>query len=261
MGKLDGRVCIVTGAARGIGKAIGLRLAEEGAKVVFADIDGQEAEVAAAEAHRRGSLASALQVDVTSRKSIQDLIKRTVSAFGRLDVMFNNAGIFRTELFLEASEENWEKLMRVNVLGVMLGTIEAAKQMIAQGGGGKIVNTTSQAAKNAHPICASYSASKAGVVAFTQAAAKELAKYKISVNAIAPGIVATPMWAQIDREILALGLSSELGQATQAAGAATLLGRPAEPEEIAGTCVFLASSDSDVIIGQTINVCGGMIFW
>jgi len=175
MGKLDGRVCIVTGAARGIGKAIGLRLAEEGAKVVFADIDGQEAEAAVTEARRKGGLAIDVQVDITSRESIRGLIGRTVCTFGKLDVMFNNAGIFRTELFLEASEENWEKLMRVNLLGVMLGTVEAARQMIAQGGGGKIINTTSVAGKLAHPLCASYSASKAGVAAFTQAAAKALA--------------------------------------------------------------------------------------
>ena len=139
--RVTGKVCIVTGAARGIGEAIGLRLASEGASVVFADINAGDAERAAVNCRVQAGRAISAKVDVSKRDEVKALIDKTVAEFGRLDVMFNNAGVNKPQDFLETTEENWHWIMNINGLGVLIGIQEAAKQMIKQGGGGKIVNT------------------------------------------------------------------------------------------------------------------------
>ena len=256
---LKGKTCIVTGAGRGIGKAIGMRMASDGASIVFADINTAEVEATANEARKSGFKSLGVSVDVGDRKAVQAMIARTVAEFGRLDIIFNNAGINKIQPFMETTEDNWDRIMRVNALGVLICTQEAAKQMIAQGGGGKIINTASIAGRQGYANVAPYCASKSSVISLTQSAARELAKHKITVNSFAPGVVDTPLWAQIDREHIEIGETTQPGEAMKNFAAGILLGRVSTPEDITGLASFLASSNSDYITGQTIVVDGGMI--
>ena len=246
-GELEGRSVIVTGAARGIGAAIA------------ADLDRAGAERVAAGIAERGGEARAFGVDVADRASVRALVEGVAEAFGRLDVMFNNAGISKTLPFMETDEADFERIMRVNGLGVMIGTQEAARRMIAQGGGGKIVNTASIAGKQGYPLFAAYCASKFAVVGLTQAAARALAEHRITVNCFAPGVVRTELWQQLDGEFMALGITQAAGQAIDDFSASILAGRASLPADIVGTTTFLASSASDYITGQTLMVDGGMV--
>jgi meso-butanediol dehydrogenase / (S,S)-butanediol dehydrogenase / diacetyl reductase len=256
MGKLDGRTCVVTGAGRGIGRGIAARLAHEGANVVIADVDADGAKAAAEEIGG----AMAVACDVADRASVQAAIAAAVERFGRLDVMFNNAGVSKTVRFLDTTEDDWERIMRVNGRGVLLGMQEAANQFKRQGGGGKIVNTASIAGKSGFPLFAAYSASKFAVIGLTQAGARAFAEDEITVNAFCPGVVTTELWDQLDDEFIAIGETQRKGEALESFGAGILAGRLSTPDDITGLALFLASSDSDYITGQAINVDGGMIF-
>jgi meso-butanediol dehydrogenase/(S,S)-butanediol dehydrogenase/diacetyl reductase len=227
--------------------------------VVFADINEAGAQAAASEAGQKGGRAIGKKVDVTERSSIRSLIEATVAEFGKLDVMFNNAGINKIQHFLETTEENWERILRVNSLGVLLGTQEAAKQMIRQGQGGKIINTASIAGRQGWANIAPYCASKFAVIALTQSAARALAEHKITVNGFSPGVVDTPLWEQLDREHIELGETSEPGEAMKNFAAGILLGRVSTPNDVAGLAAFLASADADYITGQVMTVDGGML--
>lgn len=255
-GAVSGKSIIVTGAGRGIGAAIARDLAANGASVCVADLNIEAAETVAAGI---GKAAIAAHVDVADRASTKALIARTVAAFGKLDVMFNNAGISQTCPFMEVTEADWRRIMDVNGLGVLIGTQEAARQMQAQGTGGKIINTASIAAKQGYPLFAHYCASKFAVAALTQAAARALAADRITVNAFAPGVVRTELWEQLDREFMALGLTSAPDQAINEFSQSILLGRASAPEDITGVTTFLASSASDYVTGQTYMVDGGMV--
>jgi meso-butanediol dehydrogenase/(S,S)-butanediol dehydrogenase/diacetyl reductase len=258
-GLVNNKVVIVTGAARGIGAGIASDLAEKGAHVVIADLNADAAQQTASKISSAGGSAIAVAVDVSSRKSVQAMIEETISRFGRLDVMFNNAGISQTCPFLDVAEEDFNRIMKINGLGVLIGTQEAAKQMIAQGHGGKIVNTASIAGKQGYPLFAHYCASKFAVVAITQAAARALAEHKITVNCFAPGVVKTELWEQLDREFMQHGLTEKPEQALNEFSQAILLGRVSSPKDIAGVTTFLASDASDYITGQTVMVDGGMV--
>jgi len=259
MGRLDGRTCVITGAARGIGRGIAHELAREGAAVVVADINQEGAEAAAEAIRAAGGRALGVGCDVSIRASIRAAVDGAVAEFGRIDVMFNNAGISKTQRFLEVTEDDWERIMRVNGLGVLLGIQEAAEQFRRQGAGGKIVNTASIAGKEGFPLFPAYCASKFAVVALTQSAARGLAEYGITVNAFCPGVVTTELWDQLDAEFIALGETQRKGQSLEEFGANVLVGRLSAPEDIAPLAAFLASSDSDYITGQAINVDGGML--
>jgi meso-butanediol dehydrogenase / (S,S)-butanediol dehydrogenase / diacetyl reductase len=258
--RLENRSIIVTGAGSGIGAGIAADLSAHGAKLVIADLNKSAAEQVAADIRlKTGRAVMAIEVDVSNRQSLQSLIAKTVDTFGRLDVMFNNAGIIETASYLEITEEGWHRLMNVNALGVLMGIQEAAKQMIAQGGGGKIINTASIGGKQGYPDFAHYCASKFAVVGLTQAAARAFAKHKITVNCFAPGVVHTALWDQLNREFLEKGITKEPDQAINDFSAGILLGRYSTPKDIAGVTTFLASSDSDYMTGQTIMVDGGMV--
>jgi meso-butanediol dehydrogenase / (S,S)-butanediol dehydrogenase / diacetyl reductase len=237
---VQGKSIIITGAARGIGAEIARDLAKNGAKVCIADLNE---DAARSVAESIGSSAIAMKV----------------IAFGRLDVIFNNAGISQTRHFMDVTEEDWRRIMDVNGLGVLIGTQEAARQMKAQGTGGKIINTASIAAKQGYPLFAHYCASKFAVAALTQAAARALAPDKITVNAFAPGVVRTELWEQLDREFMDLGLTQKPDQAISEFSQSILLGRYAKPEDITGVTTFLASTGSDYMTGQTVMVDGGMV--
>ena len=262
MGRVSERVCIVTGAAQGIGRAIGEALLDEGASVCFADINGQKvAEVADANRARlngRGNCVTSINVDVTDRSQFRAMIDHTVETFGRLDVLFNNAGVNKPMNFMDVTEDNWNFIMGVNGLGCLIGMQEAARQMIAQGTGGKIINTASIASRQGFDNVAPYCASKWAVVSLTQSGARDLAKHDITVTAFAPGVVATEMWEQVDRDLMEIGAADRPGQAMEEFSAEILKGRVATPGDITGTTTFLASKDSDYMTGQVVMIDGGM---
>ena len=262
MGRVSDRVCIVTGAAQGIGRAIGEALLDEGAQVCFADINGAKADqVADANRSRlngRSGAVTSCEVDVTDREQVRAMIAHTIEMFGRLDVKFNNAGVNKPMNFMDVTEDNWNFIMGVNGLGCMIGMQEAARQMIAQGSGGKIINTASIASRQGFDNVAPYCASKFAVVSLTQSGARDLAKHNITVTGFAPGVVATEMWEQVDQDLMAIGAAERPGQAMEEFAAEILKGRVATPLDITGTTTFLASKDSDYMTGQIVMIDGGM---
>jgi meso-butanediol dehydrogenase/(S,S)-butanediol dehydrogenase/diacetyl reductase len=258
-GRLQDQGIIVTGGGRGIGAEMAKALAREGAGVAIADIKEDIARATAKEIEAAGGRAIAIVVDVRDRSSNVAMIEATVKAFGRLDTMFNNAGIAQVRPFLDITEDDWRNVMDVNGLGVLIGMQEAARQMIAQGTGGSIVNTASIAGKQGYEPLAHYSASKFGVVALTQAGARAFAKQGIRCNAICPGVVATDMWKLIDKGFKDVGLTERDNQAFETFAATALLGRGSRADDMAGTAVFLASQDSAFMTGQTLLVDGGIV--
>jgi meso-butanediol dehydrogenase/(S,S)-butanediol dehydrogenase/diacetyl reductase len=258
MGSLSGRVCLITGSARGIGRAIAQALLHEGAHVVCADIDPAISDVAAALTKGvKGARAIGVRADASKRAEVRDAVKAAVAEFGELDIMFNNAGINKPLNFMDVTDDNWHQIMQVNSFSVLVGTQEAARQMIAQGKGGKIINTASVASRQGYANMAPYCASKAAVLSLTQAAARALASHKITVNGFAPGVVLTPLWEQLDKDLVEIGTSKNPGEAIDMFSSNILVGRPAKPEDITGTTTFLASPASDYITGQIIMVDGG----
>jgi meso-butanediol dehydrogenase / (S,S)-butanediol dehydrogenase / diacetyl reductase len=254
-----GKRVVITGAAQGIGLGIAERLAGEGARVCVADLNADGAERAAAAIREAGGSAVAAAGNVSKRADVRLMIDACVEEFGGLDVMFNNAGFNKPEPFLDITEDVWQQIMDVNALGVLLGCQEAAKTMIAQGTGGKIVNTASIAGRQGFPSFVPYCASKFAVVAITQGAARALAAHDITVNAFAPGVVATPLWEQLDKDLMDIGDSERPGQAMEEFSAGILRGRAADPADVAGTARFLASTDSDYMTGQVVMIDGGMV--
>ncbi|MGR3579858.1 MAG: SDR family oxidoreductase [Sagittula sp.] len=265
MGRVTGRACIVTGAARGIGRAIGEALLEEGAKVCFADIDGDGVAAVAEQNSARfdAQNVTSARVDVTDRAAVRAMIDHTVETFGRLDVKFNNAGVNKPMNFMDVDEANWNFIMGVNGLGCMIGMQEAARQMMAQGRGpdgmaGKIVNTASVASRQGFDNVPPYCASKFAVVSLTQSGARDLARHGITVTGFAPGVVKTEMWEQVDRDLMEIGASARPGQAMEEFSSSILKGRVATPPDITGTTTFLASRESDYMTGQIVMIDGGM---
>jgi D-sorbitol dehydrogenase (acceptor) len=251
--KLEGKVAVVTGGARGIGAAICRRYADEGARVVVADILEGEAAALAGEISRG---AFGVGLDVTRRPSIDAMVERVMAAVGGIDVLVNNAAIFDMAPLLEISEASYDKQFAVNVKGLLFTLQAVAAQMVKQGRGGKIVNFSSQAGRRGEPLVAVYCASKAAVISLTQSAGQALIKHKINVNGIAPGVVDTPMWDQVDA-LFAKYEGLPLGEKKRQVGQAVPFGRMGAPEDMVGAAVFLASVDADYIVAQTLNVDGG----
>lgn len=251
---------IVTGAASGIGRAMAAGLALEGFSVLIADLNEELGQRVSEEiATETGGQTAFLKTDVTSRADVQAAVALCRERFGSIKVMVNNAGFNKPEPFLEATEDIWRKILDVNALGVLIGTQEAAKAMIADGAKGKIINMASIAGRTGYADFAPYSASKAAVVSLTQAGARALAEHGITVNAIGPGVVATPLWDQLDTDLMAMGASSAPGEAIASMASHILLGRVANPSDIVGIARFLSSEASDYMTGQTLMIDGGMI--
>lgn len=254
--KLQGKVAIVTGGAQGMGRAICLRYAQEGANVVVADLNLEGAQATVDEITAADGKALAVQVDVRSQDQVQRMVDTAVAHFGGLDILVNNAGVGKIIPFLETTERDWDFMFDINCKGLLWCSQAAARQMIAQGRGGKIVNLASQAGRRGEALVLAYCASKACVISMNQSLALALAPYKINVNAIAPGIVDTPFWDEVDKQFAKL-LNMDIGEPKRTFTKAIPLGRIEQPEDITGAAVFLASSDSDYVTQQCLNVDGG----
>ena len=251
--RLRDKIAIVTGGARGIGATICERYAAEGARVVVADILENEA---SALATSLGRGAFAIPLDVTQRVSIDAMVEAVVARAGRVDILVNNAAIFDMAPFLEITEDSYDRQFAINVKGLLFTLQAVAAQMMRQGDGGKIVNFSSQAGRRGEALVAVYCASKAAVISLTQSAGLALIKHRINVNAIAPGVIDTPMWEQVDA-LFARYENLPLGEKKRRVGAAVPFGRMGRPDDIAGAAVFLASAEADYIVAQTLNVDGG----
>jgi 3-oxoacyl-[acyl-carrier protein] reductase len=245
MKALQDKVAIVTGASRGIGKAIALSLASEGAMVAvnYASSSGA-AEAVVAEIVAAGGQAIALQADVSQPDAVENFVKAVMDKWGRVDVLVNNAGITKDTLLLRMGIEEWQAVINLNLTGVFLCTKVVSKIMLKQKSG-RIINIASVAGQMGNPGQANYSAAKAGVIGFTKTVAKEMAPRGITVNAVAPGFIATDM----TEDLKADGILQYIP-----------LGRYGQPEEVAGLVSFLAANPSAAYItGQTFNVDGGMV--
>lgn len=251
--RLRDKVAIVTGGASGIGHAIAFAFAREGAKVCVADLGAERCEQAAAAI---GGEALGHVLDVRDVASIAALVDAVVARWGKLDVLANSAGVFGMGKILDVTPEEFDRIFNVNTRGVLLMTQAAARQMLAQGSGGAIVNIASAAGRRATPGAVCYSASKAAVISITQATALEYAAAGIRANCIAPGAVRTPMWDEVE-DIFARTLEVPVGSAETAQVALAPMGRMAVPAEFGGMAVTLASDESSYMTGQTINIDGG----
>jgi meso-butanediol dehydrogenase/(S,S)-butanediol dehydrogenase/diacetyl reductase len=263
MGSLDGSIALVTGAGRGIGRAIALRYARDGATVALTDLDETSVLKVAAEIRALGATADASRADVREPGDSVATVARVVDRFGRLDLLVNNAGVMRVRPLLELTPEDWDFVNDVNARGLFFALQAGARQMMRQAPmaagrpRGKIVNVASIAGRGGRPLFAAYAASKAAAISITQSAAMALAP-DVTVNAICPGVVGTEMWRQIDREWTAID-GRPLGAAWEDRIRGIPMGRPEDPEDLAGMALFLASADSDYITGQSYHVDGGMI--
>jgi meso-butanediol dehydrogenase/(S,S)-butanediol dehydrogenase/diacetyl reductase len=257
-GRVAGKNIIITGAGSGMGRAFVLGLAREGATLGVLDLREGAAQAVCDELEAEGLKAVALTADVSKRDQVVAAFDSFVQRVGRLDVLFNNAGFNKPLHLMEVTEENWHAIMDVNALGTLIGIQEGARRMIPHKQG-KIVNTSSIAGRQGYPSFAPYCASKFAVNALTQAAARGLAEHNITCNAFAPGVVDTPLWTQLDADLMSIGDSERPGQAMSEFAAGILRGRPATGEDIVGTALYLASSDSDYLTGQVIMIDGGMV--
>ena len=259
MNGLRGKVAIVTGGGRGLGYSIAERLVAEGASVAVLALHAESVDSAIAKlgADRRHVIG--LVADVTREEEVSDAVARTVAAFGHLDIMVNNAGAIVISRLVVMSTESWDRLVDVNLRGVFLGCREAARQMIAQGHGGRIINGASGAGRRGGSLISAYSATKFGVIGLTQSLAVELAPHGITVNAYCPGhVTSTPMWDFIDQEMASI-TGEEIGSAKRAAEHEAPLGRAGKPEEVAAAVAFLASDEAPFITGESLLIDGGLV--
>ena len=264
MPNLKDKSIVITGAAGGIGAAIAKALAADGAAITVADLSKEAADKGAAAITAAGGRAIGVAVDVRKRDQVRAMLDKAAETFGRVDVLFNNAGVAQTRPFLSITEEDWRFVTDVNAMGVLIGMQEAVKtfrrQAEAGRGGGKIINTASIAGKQGYEPLAHYSASKFAVVALTQAAARAFGKEGITANCFCPGVVATPMWEVIDKGFRDEKLTTKENEAFDSFAGAAVLGRASQPGDLVGVARYLASSDSDFMTGQSLMVDGGMVF-
>lgn len=254
--KLKDKIALVTGAGRGIGQGIALRLAEDGANIIVNDIQGDLAKRVADEIMKdSSSFALALPADVSKAREVKKMFEEIFKQFGRIDILVNNAGISDVDPVIKFSEKRWDRIFNMNTKSVFLCSKMAAKYMIKQKKG-RIINASSGAGIQALPYLAAYSASKAAIIGFTQALAKELAPYGITVNAYCPGLVPTPLWDWTD-EKLGKYYGLKKGECIKKFITNIPLGRAGTPEDIAGLVSFLASDDASWITGQAFCVNGG----
>lgn len=253
MRRLEGRHALITGAARGIGRAFAKAYVAEGATVAIADIDMGRAEESAVEI---GDGAYAVPLDVTDQASIDAAVAAVVDRHGRLDILINNAALFDMAPIAEITRQSYDRLYAVNVAGTLFTLQAAARQMMDQAQGGKIINMASQAGRRGEALVAIYCSTKAAVISLTQSAGLDLIRHGINVNAIAPGVVDGEHWDQVD-SLFARHEGKEPGQKKREVGEAVPFGRMGTADDLTGMAVFLASAEADYIVGQTYGVDGG----
>jgi NAD(P)-dependent dehydrogenase (short-subunit alcohol dehydrogenase family) len=255
---LKDRVAIITGGGRGIGRGIALRFAREGARLVLVDIEQAHLDETAQALAQQGASADYItqRADVSSSADVQRFFDAAIEHFGRLDILVNNAGIGNPPVpIVQMPEEAWDRTLAVNLKSVFLCSKAAAIQFIKQGGGGRIISVASQAGKTGYPMLTPYCASKAGIILFTQAFAKEVGAHKINVNCVCPGTIDTPLLRgagsglDIPEQMFLEGIQRVLPTIP--------LGRIGYPEDVAKLVTFLASDEADYMTGQAINISGG----
>ena len=249
--KLRGKTALVTGAGRGIGRAIALALARDGCQVGIADILPGSAAAAAADVETLGVKGLALPVDLTSRAEVERMVEEALAQFGRIDILVNNAGWDRMGLFLDTDEITWDRIIAVNLKAMLYVCKAVLPQMVARGAG-KVVNVASDAGRVGSSGEAVYSATKGAVIAFSKALAREMARHRITVNVVCPGLTETPLLQSLRDQ------SPKMEKILEAVTRATPFGRVATPEEIAEAVAFFASPGSDFVTGQTLSVSGGL---
>ncbi|MFC1633879.1 SDR family NAD(P)-dependent oxidoreductase [Planctomycetota bacterium] len=266
--RLSGKVAIVTGSAHGIGKAVALRLAREGADLIVADIDMKSAEQTVQEILAIDGRVLAHPIDLANISLIQPMVERVVDEFGQIDILVNVAGVALIKPFLEITEGEWDRVLDTNLKGTVFCIQAVAAQMIQQvpeqvrktgkadRSYGKIVNFSSISGRRGRELQVAYAASKAAIISVTQSAALAFRAYNINVNAIAPSVVPTPMWEKIDKDYSRI-FGIQTGQSMKDFIERIPLRRAGRPEDIAAAVAFLCSPDSDYITGQTLNVDGG----
>ncbi len=251
--RLAGKSALITGAARGIGKAFAEAYVREGATVAIGDINVEAAEMTA---HDIGANAYAVKLDVTEQASIDAAVKAVEARAGGLDILVNNAALFDAAPIVEITRQSYDRLFSVNVAGCLFTLQAAARSMIATGKGGKIINMASQAGRRGEALVAVYCATKAAVISLTQSAGLDLIKHRINVNAIAPGVVDGEHWDGVDA-LFARYEGLKPGEKKKQVGAAVPYGRMGTPADLTGMAVFLASAEADYVVAQTYNVDGG----
>lgn len=252
-GRLSGKSAIITGSARGIGRAFAEAYVREGATVAIADINMERAEQTAREI---GPQAYAVHLDVTKQESIEAAVKTVEEKTGGVDILINNAALFDLAPIVEITRQSYDTLFSINVAGALFMLQAVAKSMIARGKGGKIINMASQAGRRGEALVAVYCATKAAVISLTQSAGLDLIKHGINVNAIAPGVVDGEHWDGVDAHF-AKYENRPLGEKKRLVGEAVPFGRMGRAEDLTGMAIFLASPEADYIVAQTYNVDGG----
>ena len=251
--RLAGKSALITGSARGIGRAFAEAYVREGAIVAIADINLEAAQKTASEI---GDKAYAVKLDVTDQASIEATVKAVETRAGGLDILINNAALFDLAPIVEISRASYEKLFAVNVAGTLFMLQAAARSMIARGKGGRIINMASQAGRRGEALVGVYCATKAAVISLTQSAGLDLIKHHINVNAIAPGVVDGEHWDHVD-SLFAKYENRPKGEKKKLVGEGVPYGRMGTAQDLAGMAVFLASGDAEYIVAQTYNVDGG----
>jgi D-sorbitol dehydrogenase (acceptor) len=253
--RLQDKVAILTGAASGIGEAVARRYLDEGARCVLVDVKPVDS-IGDTLRAAYGERVLGVSADVRRREDIERIVTSTLGCFGQIDILFNNAALFDMRPLLDESWDVFDRLFAVNVKGMFFLMQAVARQMVEQGHGGKIINMSSQAGRRGEALVSHYCATKAAVLSYTQSAALALAPHKINVNGIAPGVVDTPMWNEVDA-LFARYENRPLGEKKRLVGEAVPLGRMGVPDDLTGAALFLASADADYITAQTLNVDGG----
>ena len=249
--KLRGKTALVTGGGRGIGRAIALGLAQEGAQVAVLDILADNAATVAREIEATGVKALALPADLTKRAEVDRAIADTLAQFGQIDILVNNAGWDRMEMFLDSEEETWDKIIAINFKGMLYVCKAALPSMVARGQG-KVISIASDAGRAGSTGEAVYAGTKGAIIAFSKTLAREMARHKITVNVVCPGLTETPLLQGIREQ------SPKTEKVIEAVTRAIPLGRVGQPEDIAGAVVYLASPAADFVTGQTLSVSGGL---
>ena len=249
--KLQGKTALIAGGGGGIGRAVALALAHEGAKAAVADIVKDNAEKVSGEIKAIGIDAVAYQVDLTKKADVDRMVSEVLARFGQIDILVNCQGWDRLEPFVESHEETWEKLLAINFKSVLYTVKAVLPQMISRGGG-KIVNISSDAGRVGSSWEAVYAGAKGAVIAFSKTVAREVARYKINVNVVCPGLTETPLLQAVRSQ------SEQTAKIIEAVTKATPFRRPAKPEEIAEAVLFFTSPAAEFITGQTLSVSGGL---